>query len=70
MAGLMQVMIYLMCVYLGYKGIEIFQIAYMSNSENKSKGIIIGIILILGAILVSAVAVYITEDIASRISTR
>jgi len=31
MVGLMQIMIYMLAVYLVFKGVEIFQIAFMST---------------------------------------
>jgi hypothetical protein len=36
------VITYLLCVYLIFKGVEIFQIAYMSNRENRTGGLIVG----------------------------
>lgn len=70
MVGLMQIMIYLLCVYLVFKGVEIFQIAFVSSSENISRklGVALGVIMIAGAFLVGAVAVFFTEEIAASVS--
>lgn len=43
MVGLMQIMIYMLAVYLVYKGVEIFQIALMSSRHDRFPGILIGV---------------------------
>lgn len=67
MVGLMQIMIYLLCIYLVYKGAEIFQIALVSNSPNKNTGITIGIIAIAAAVVISLGAFLMTESMVSSI---
>ncbi len=69
MAGLMQIMIYLFCIYLIYKGVEIFQIALMSNVEQKSRpvGILLGVLSIIAAIGIGFIAVVMTDDMAAKI---
>ena len=47
---MLTLIIYFLCVYIIFKGVEIFQIALMSNRENRSLGLIIGVLAILGAI--------------------
>ena len=66
MIGFLQVIIYLLCVYLVYKGIEIFQTAFVSTAQTKTKatGIVIGIASRVGAVVVGIVAVIITELMA------
>jgi hypothetical protein len=49
MAGMLQIMTYLLCVYLIYKGFEILQIALMSNREDRTAGLIIGVIAVVVA---------------------
>lgn len=68
----MQIMIYLLCVYLVYKGVEIFQIAFVSDSENASRklGLVLGIVTIGGAIIVGIGAVIMTELTAIQISNQ
>jgi len=72
MVGLMQIMIYLLCVYLGFKGVDIFQIALVSSSETISRkiGIAIGVLMICGACVVSAGALYLTESTVAGISDK
>ena len=70
MVGLMQVMIYLFCAYIVFKGVEIFQIAYVSKPENpgnRSSGIVFGIIAIIAAIVIAILALILEEGIASSI---
>ena len=52
MVGLMQIMIYMLAVYLVYKGIEIFQVALMSNRANRTFGLILGV----GCVIVAMMA--------------
>jgi hypothetical protein len=47
MVGMIQILTYLLCVYLVFKGFEIFQIALVSTSTNRSAGIVIGILAII-----------------------
>lgn len=63
MVGLMQIMIYLFCVYLVYKGVEIFQIGFTSNMHQRSRtpAIVIGVLAIIGAIVIAAGALFLTE---------
>ncbi len=70
MVGLMQIMIYLLCVYLCYKGVEIFQAALVSAREDISRkiGMVIGVLMICGAGVVSAGAIYLTETTAESIN--
>lgn len=70
MVGLMQVMIYLFCAYIVYKGFEIFQIAFVSKPENeqtRKAGIVFGIIAIVVAAMIAFGAFFLEESIVSRI---
>ena len=70
MVGLMQIMIYMLAVYLVFKGVEILQIALMSNSAQKTVGMIIGVVFVLVA-LVAAVGFSLWGDMtAAAISDR
>lgn len=64
MVGLMQIMIYLLCIYLVYKGVEIFQIAFVSDSQKVSRifGLILGILMMIGAVVVGIGTVIATES--------
>lgn len=69
MVGFLQIIIYLLCVYLVYKGAEIFQIAWVSQpSTSRIIGIVIGILATIGAVGVGAVAVYMTESMAAKMA--
>ena len=70
MVGLMQIMIYLFCVYLVYKGCEIFQTAFVSNPHNRQTrivGMVIGGLSIIGAVIVSVIAVQLTDSMAEQV---
>jgi uncharacterized membrane protein (DUF485 family) len=69
MVGLMQIMIYLLCVYLIYKGVEIFQIGLTCNIHQRSRtpAIVIGVLAIMGAIFFAGVALFMTESIVAEI---
>ena len=47
---MIQILIFMLCVYLVFKGVEIHQIALMGNSENRGKGLTIGVLAIVAAI--------------------
>jgi len=52
MIGMIQILTYLLGVYLVFKGVEIFQIALMSSREERTGGLVIGglaIVLAIGA---------------------
>ena len=63
MVGFLQIMIYLLAVYLVFKGVEIFQIAFVSHTMMKTRkaGIVIGILAIVAAIGVGFGAVALSE---------
>ncbi len=70
MVGLMQIMIYLFCVYLVYKGFEIFQTAFVSKPENekvRKTGIALGILSIIAAAVIGVIAVSLTDGMAAKI---
>jgi TRAP-type C4-dicarboxylate transport system permease small subunit len=70
MVGLIQLIIYLFCAYLIYKGFEIFQIALVSNPTYRSRnvGIIIGAVAIAVAVVISFVAIILMDEVTSKIS--
>ena len=69
MVGLMQIMIYLLSIYLVYKGIEIFQIAFVASeySKNRKIGVVIGILATIAAVFIGLIAVYMTDSMAEKI---
>ncbi|MGP8049677.1 MAG: hypothetical protein ACLPYB_03620 [Desulfobaccales bacterium] len=68
MVGMLQIMTYILCVYLIFKGIEILQIALMSNRENRTSGIIIGIIVIAVSIIAALIFTYMIDVQANSVS--
>lgn len=70
MVGLMQIMIYMLAVYLVFKGIEIFQIALMSNRDGRTIGLVLGVACI-GVALVAGVGFsYWADTLAQSIGDR
>ena len=69
MVGLMQIMIYMLAVYLVFKGVEIFQIGLTAQS-NKTSSMIIGVIAIAVAIMAGLVFVFWADEMARSISDR
>jgi hypothetical protein len=63
MIGMLQIITYLLCVYLVFKGFEILQIALMSPIENKVGGVVIGILLLVVSI---GAALYFTSAIDTQ----
>ena len=68
MVGMIQILTYLLCIYLVFKGIEIYQIANMSTKEKKGGGIALGIISIILTIIIAIAFVYWIDTTASNIS--
>jgi hypothetical protein len=50
MAGMIQILTYLLCVYLALKGVEILQIALCSSRETKGFPMAIGVVALAIAI--------------------
>ena len=67
MVGLMQIMIYMLAVYLAYKGIEIFQIALMSNRNDRIFGLVLGVGCIAVAIVAGIGFSYWADTVATSI---
>jgi len=68
MVGLMQIMIYLLCIYLIYKGIEIFQIGLVSdNQKTKNAAMVIGILAAVGSVFIAVIAFFMTESMVGQV---
>ncbi len=61
MAGMLQILTYLLCFYLVVKGIEVVQIGLASNRENRGGLIAIGL-LTLAACIAAAVTFAVWQD--------
>lgn len=70
MFGMMQIMIWLLCVYLVFKGIEIFQIAWVSSREGSARtaGIVLGAIMFIVACVAAVTFVVLEERLAQQMS--
>lgn len=56
MVGILQIMTYLLCVYLIFKGVEIFQIGLQSTNEKyRNAGIVIGVVALAIAVIAALV---------------
>jgi uncharacterized membrane protein (DUF485 family) len=70
MIGLMQIMIYMLAVYLVYKGLEIFQIALMSTKENRTAGLMLGAVCVSVAVVAGIGFSYWADTVAQSVSER
>lgn len=70
MVGLMQIMIYMLAVYLVFKGIEIFQIALMSNRSDRTLGLLLGFACFAAAIVAGVGFSVWAESVAQSIGDR
>ncbi len=69
MVGMLQIITYLLCIYLVFKGFEILQIALMSNREDRSAGMIVGTLLLVIAIGAAAMFVKMIDTQASAVGS-
>lgn len=69
MVGLIQIVIYLLAVYLIYKGVEIFQVAYMAPLTHKPRqnGIVVGIAAICIGGAIAILAIFAADGMAVKI---
>ncbi|MEP6922677.1 MAG: hypothetical protein ABI967_16250 [bacterium] len=70
MVGLIEILIYMLAVYLVFKGVEIFQIALMSNRPDRTLGLLVGTGSIVVAIVVGGGFCYWAYAIASSLNER
>ena len=70
MVGLMQIMIYMLSVYLIFKGVEILQIALMSGRANRTGGVIIGILVLSIAVVAAGGFSLWADQVAASIGER
>ena len=65
---MLQIITYLLCIYLVYKALEILQIGLMSNRANRTIGIIIGFIAIFISLFISGIFVGMIDTQAHSVS--
>ncbi len=68
MVGMLQIITYLLCVYLVIKGIEIFQIALMSPRENRTPGLVLGGLVVAACVLSALFFTYMIDVQAQHVS--
>jgi len=68
MAGMLQIITYLLCVHLIYKGWAILQMAIMSTRPDRKAGIIGGTLAVLGSVILSGAFVQWIDSQAQSLS--
>jgi len=69
MIGMLQIITYLFCVYLIYKGFEILQIALMSSRDDRAIGLLIGVAAVVVAIGLALLFVKMIDAQATAVSS-
>ena len=69
MAGMLQILTYLLGIYLVFKGVEIFQIALMSSRPNRLLGLTIGSISIVACVVAAIFFVHLQDMQAEALSS-
>jgi hypothetical protein len=67
MVGQIQILAYMLAVYLVYKGYEIFHIALLSTSDKKKLGMILGGLALVGSIVFAALFVWMMDEQAGKV---
>jgi uncharacterized membrane protein len=70
MVGMLQIITYLLCVYLIFKGFEILQIALMSSREDRAARLLIGVLFVVIAIAAAGMFVKMIDAQATSVSSR
>ena len=70
MVGMLQIITYLLCVYLVFKGFEILQIALMSGREDRSGGITVGVLLLIVSLIAAYSFVHMIDAQAASVASR
>jgi hypothetical protein len=68
MAGMLQIITYLLAFYLVIKGVEILQIALASNRESRGAIILLGALTLAGCMLAAVVFVAMQDQQAESMS--
>lgn len=68
MVGMLQILTYLLCCYLVYKGVEIFQIAYCSTSPKRKSALVVGVFAIIFSVMLSLIFILLQDKQAASIS--
>ncbi len=68
MAGMVQILTYLLCFYLVVKGIEVLQIALASGRESRGAMITLGVLTLIACIGAAFVFAFLQDNQASSLS--
>jgi uncharacterized membrane protein (DUF485 family) len=63
---MLSLIIWFLCVYIIFKGVEIFQIALMSSRPDRRLGLTIGVVMIAASIVAAVVFIYLNEAQAEK----
>ena len=69
MVGMLQIITYLLCVYLVFKGVEIWQIANVQRVDNNGRGLALGMAMIIIAVVLALVFYIAIDQQAEAINT-
>lgn len=69
MVGQIQILSYMLAVYLVYKGYEILHLTLVSPKENKTLPLILGIFALIGSIGLAIVFVIMMDEQASKVGS-
>ena len=68
MIGMLQIITYLLCVYLVFKGFEIAQLAITSSRENRAAAFVVGILAVVVSICAAGYFVVAIDSQATAVS--
>ena len=66
---MLSLVIWFLCVYIVFKGVEIFQIALMSSRDDRRLGLGIGVIMVAASVVVAIVFFFLNEAQAEKMQT-
>jgi len=69
MIGMLQIMTYLLCFYLVFKGFEILQIALMSARDDRAGGITIGVLMLVVSVTLAFYFVHAIDAQATSVAS-
>lgn len=70
MVGFIQIVIYMLCVYLVFKGVEIFQLGLANNTDSRKLAKTIGVLSLVAAILAAGAFLAFEELYAAEFGSR
>ena len=68
MAGMLQILTYLLCFYLVIKGVEVLQIALASGREKRRGMITLGVLTLAACVIAAFVFVGMQDEMAGSLS--